>query len=373
MNDSLHIMIVDDDASTRLTAAAALDAPHYRLSECSDGPAVLTAIESALPDLILLDIEMPGMSGIDVCRALRAAGHETVQVMFVSAHNDLETRLAAYDAGGNDFIVKPFEPDELARKVAVMRQCAAHRRELDEQAHFARTTAFTAMSSMAEMGSVLEFLRNSFACDTPAALARQLLDSLRQFGLDGLVALHCGDDRLTATNRGECTPIECGILDHAAKMERIFQFRNRLTINYSGVTLVVHPLPLDDPDRVGRLRDHLAILAEGADARLQAMAASRRQRVQSGTIGEAVAELTETLGEIDRQQAAHRLKAAEIDEIYLENLVAAFVHLGLTEDQERTLADMAQHTHQQLAELRDAGSHVGDHLREVAQKLKRLT
>lgn len=372
MEQPLKITIVDDDTAARLTAAAALDAPEYTLSECMDGPALLAAVECDLPDLILLDIEMPGLDGIETCRRLRAAGHDTVPVMFVSAHNDLETRLLAYEAGGSDYIVKPFEAEELARKTRAIRQQVADRHELAAQASYAQQTAMTVMSSLAEMGVVLDFMRNSFACTTPDALAAKLLEALRQFNLDGMLELRSTMGRSCHNARGGCTPLETAILEHAAKMERIFQFRNRLTINYPTVTLFVHPLPLDDPDRVGRLRDHLAILAEGAEARLAAMDLLCRQTVQASGIGEAIAELSATLEKIDRQQAAHRLRASDIDEDYLRDLVNAFVHLGLSEDQETRLAEMAQQTHARLAALRDESHDVSDRLRDVARKLERL-
>lgn len=370
-----NVYVVDDDPSARLITHAVLDMPEFAVCEFTDAPALLATLQdfdAAAPDLILLDVEMPGIDGIEACRRLRADGNDTVQVMFVSSHDDLETRLAAYDAGGNDYIVKPYELDELARKVDVARQCATRRRELGAQMQYAQKTAFTAMSSMSEMGIVLDFLRNSFVCDTPAALAARLFDALRQYGLDGLAKLRSDQDWQYFSSKGECTPLECSILEHAGTMDRIFQFRDRLTINYPYITLVFHPLPLDDPERVGRLRDHLAVLAEGADAHLQALEIAQRQRAQASGIGEAVVELSATLEEVDRLQAEHRLRAAEIDEAYLEDLVAAFVHLGLSEDQERALADMAQHTHQQLAALRDESSSVGDRLRDVARKLNRL-
>lgn len=372
-----QIFIVDDEPTARLTARAALaDADdHLALHEFPDAAALLDSLndfDSPSPDLILLDIEMPDMDGIEACRRLRAAGNDTAQVIFISSHNDLETRLLAYDAGGNDYIVKPFELAELARKVEVARQYAVRRRELGAQMQYAQQTAFTAMSSMSEMGIVLEFLRNSFACDTPAALAARLFDALRQYDLNGLAKLRGNGEWQCFSSKGECTPLESSILEHAGTMDRIFQFRDRLTINYPYITLIFHPLPLADPERVGRLRDHLAVLAEGADAHLQALEVALRQRAQASGIGEAVIALSATLGEVDRLQAEHRLRAAAIDEAYLTDLVAAFVHLGLSEDQERALADMAQHTHQQLAELRDESSDVADRLRDVARKLNRL-
>lgn len=368
----MKVFIVDDDAAERLTAVAALDAPDFNVSEYADATTMLAAIEQEMPDLILLDIEMPGMDGVSACRTLRATGDADLQVIFISAHNDLETRLLAYEAGGDDFIVKPYKLEELAHKARAIRQYADQLRDLATQAQDAQRTAFTVMSAMAETGVVLEYLRAFFACETPEALAAKLLEALRQFELEALVELRTASGRNCHASRGICSPLECSILEHAAGMDRIFQFRDRLAINYPGVTLIALALPLADSERIGRLRDHLAILAEGADARLQAMEVARRQQTQTQGIADAIIDLTRTLEEIDRLSAAHRLRAAEIDEAYLAELIDAFVHLGLTEDQELTLADMAQRTHTKLAELRDEDSDVGDQLRSVARKLERL-
>jgi hypothetical protein len=155
-------------------------------------------------------------------------------------------------------------------------------------------------------------------------------------------------------------------------MERIFQFHDRLTINYPAITLLVHPLPIDDPDKQGRLRDHLAILVEGANTRLQALETERIQASQALGITQALASLARTIEEIDHNQAALRLRAMEIDANYLKDLVNAFVSLGLSEDQENMLADMAQYTHMELAELRDMDGTASDQLRNVVKQLHHL-
>lgn len=271
----MNLLIVDDDAVARMIALESLAGETDLVCrECADGEAMLAALAATPADLVLLDIEMPGMDGITACRAMRAAGHAATQVMFVSVHNDLETRLAAYDAGGNDFIVKPYEPAELRRKVAVARQIAACRAGLTQQVQEAARTAFTAMSAMGEMGSVLDTLRAFSSCETPAALAQKLLSGTQAFGLEGFVELRTAEGRLCDAWHGQCTPLECSILEHASSMDRLFQFRDRLVVNYPGVTLLVQALPLADPERLGRLRDHLATLVEAADMRLAGMEAS---------------------------------------------------------------------------------------------------
>ncbi|MBV5333423.1 response regulator, partial [bacterium] len=72
-----------------------LDDARYSIQEFVDGPSLLAAMSDP-PDLILLDIEMPGMNGLSACRALRQQGYDQVQVIFVSGRDDMESRLAAY-------------------------------------------------------------------------------------------------------------------------------------------------------------------------------------------------------------------------------------------------------------------------------------
>lgn len=369
---SLKIFVVDDDPVARMVASGQLaEEGGYEVLEFDSGTALLAAIDEA-PDVILLDVAMPGIDGIDTCRVLRATGNDHAQVLFVSGHDDLEMRMAAYQAGGSDFIVKPYLPEELAQKMRMAERALANRRSLSHQAQYAQQAAFTAMSSLGEMGVVLQFLRTSYACGNPAQLAAALFEALAQYGLQGLLGIRLADGNRCFSSRGECSPLEQSILGHAQGMERIFQLGDRVAINYPAVTLLALDLPVDDPERVGRLRDHLTILMEGAEGRMQAMASEAMRLAQAGGISQAVADLTQALADIDRMQAGSRVQAMEIGSAYLQRLTGAFVHLGLSEDQEAALAGMAQDAYARLDTLMDEGRFIGDLLREVTAHLRRL-
>ena len=367
----MKIFVVDDDPSARLIALDSLKDFACEVREFGDGAGLLEAMDEE-PDLILLDIEMPAMDGISACRSLRQDGNEHAQVIFISAHDDLETRLVAYDAGGSDFIVKPYFAEELHKKALVAKSRLDRHQDISQYAQYARQTAFTAMSSMGEMGVVLESLRGSFSCADAEQLAENALNALRQYGLQGLLQVRLAAGKQCFSSQGECTPLEMSILDHASGMERVFQFHDRLAVNYPALTLLAQGLPLDDPDRVGRLRDHLAVLAEGVEARAKAIENEQRRAAQSAGIVQAVAELTKTLAEVEQGQARIHTKIAAIDTKYLEDLVEAFVHLGLTEGQENWLADMAQQTHTKLNSLYDDERHFSKALRTVIGRLQKL-
>lgn len=369
----MKVFIVDDDAVLRMVMADNLARPGREVREFGSGQALLVADDEA-PDVILMDVEMPGMDGIAACRAWRAEAHAAdTQIIFISAHDDLDMRLAAYDAGGNDYVVKPIEMAELQRKVQVAEDLIAHRRTLAEQASFAGQTAFTALSTIGEMGIIQQFMRESFAAASVDALAKALFGALQQYGLSGLVEFRMGGiEPYRYSDQGECTPLEVALLGHAAKMERIFQFRDRMAINYPAVTLLLSGLPLDNPDRVGRLRDHLAIVTEGVSTRLKALGDERVKAMQSMGISEAISGLAQALEDIERNQAASRLRAEVIDSEFLREQNHAFVYLGLSAEQENMLIDIAQRTHDELAVLRDQDGAVSERLHAITKQLRSL-
>jgi len=256
--------------------------------------------------------------------------------------------------------------------VRVAQQHLERQRGLADQAQFAQMTAFTAMSSMGELGVVLQFMHASFGCQSREQLAAALFAALGQYGLHGLVELRNNNRQNSASSQGECTPLEESILAHARGMDRIFQFSDRMVINYPCVTLVSSNLPMDDPDRVGRLRDHLAVLAEGADARMIALANEEERMAQAANIVEAVGDLTIALGNIETQQGAHRLRALTMLDGFVFDMERSFVHLGLTSGQEETLSDMARKTAENIGGLLGEGKDVGDRLRSVIFRLQKM-
>ncbi len=118
--DSEHprVLVVDDHPSSRMTAVALLSVEGYDVLEADSGPAALDTVVSSNPDLILLDVMMPGMDGFEVCRRLKQDEQtRLIPVVFVTALDDRRARLKGIEAGGDDFLTKPFDQLELSARV----------------------------------------------------------------------------------------------------------------------------------------------------------------------------------------------------------------------------------------------------------------
>lgn len=114
-----RILIADDDAEIRWLLRTTLEGGDVQIIEVDDGPSAIAAAQEALPDLVVLDWSMPGQSGIEVCRALRAEPTTApVPILLLTARSSSEDERAALAAGAEDFITKPFSPLALLDKVA---------------------------------------------------------------------------------------------------------------------------------------------------------------------------------------------------------------------------------------------------------------
>ena len=116
--DVPRLLIVDDDSFLRGFIALSLGAAGFEVSEAADGPGALAQIEARPPDLVLLDVMMPGMDGNAVCRALRGRpAHERIPVIMLTGLDDTASIERAYESGATDFIAKPINETLLAHRV----------------------------------------------------------------------------------------------------------------------------------------------------------------------------------------------------------------------------------------------------------------
>jgi two-component system phosphate regulon response regulator PhoB len=114
MNSHGTILIVEDEPALRRFMTQLLMREGYDVDVAEDGFQALSLVEEKTPDLVLLDLMLPGMDGFDVCRRLRAR-KETAQVpiVVVTARGTQDSQERSFEAGANDFILKPYDPREL--------------------------------------------------------------------------------------------------------------------------------------------------------------------------------------------------------------------------------------------------------------------
>jgi two-component system OmpR family response regulator len=121
MTPMSQVLVVDDDPHIRQLLVFAFQKAGLTAREAEDGEAALAAIATEAPDLVVLDINMPKLDGLEVCRRIRAQGD--LPILFLSSRDDEIDRVLGIELGGDDYVVKPFSPREVtARAQAILRR-----------------------------------------------------------------------------------------------------------------------------------------------------------------------------------------------------------------------------------------------------------
>ena len=191
--DAPHILVVDDDTRLRALLDRYLSEQGFRVTTAADGADARAKIASIVFDMLVLDVMMPGETGLDLTRAIRQRGK--VPVLLLTARGETEDRIAGLESGADDYLTKPFEPRELVLRInAIMRRTQSRegaadtvrfgeysfdlsREELHRSGDFVRLTAAEAslLKVLAERPGVA-ISREALSAENPAIGSGRAID-----------------------------------------------------------------------------------------------------------------------------------------------------------------------------------------------------
>ncbi len=369
---SFKVYVVDDDPVVRdiIQTILSEDCTTTAFESAED---CLAQLKTDKPDFFLLDVSLPGMNGYELCRLIKDdPALASIPVTFVSSHDTIEERIKGYDAGGEDFIVKPFEPEELLRKLLVAQGMIANQRSLASQVQEAEQLSSLVIASMDETGILLQFMSKLIAIDSVEEIAAESLEMMRRFGLEGVIQTRTAGVARTVSANGVNLPLEISIIEHVRTQGRIFEFSRRSVHNFERITLMVNNTPIEDAEFCGRLRDHLSVAAQGIDARLNALEmVGTLKHAQTG-IRAALESISDTIMELQNVQKENTDASTKLTVELQKTLLDSFYRLGLTDNQERFLQDMVGDFMNRMSELLNRGSDTQTTLHRLSRQLEYL-
>jgi len=372
MNEAFSVFVVDDDPFV-LDALRGILESDYVVETFPSAVACQDRLATQKPGMFLLDVRMPEIDGYTFCREIKDhVALRQIPVTFVSSHDTIEARLKGYDAGGEDFIVKPFVSEEVLRKVQVAHQIATEKSSMRQQLEESELLSSLVMSNMDEYAVLVPFLRDLAGLKTEHEISAGLLDLLRRFRLDGVVQTRISGRTLTVSAQGTDLPLETSIVDHLRSMGRLFEFRNRSVFNYKSLSLMVNNMPLQDPEFCGRLRDHLCIAAECVDARLKASEIEESERCNQAAIREAVTQISASS---NRARQTHLRNSTACGELLLSlemDFSRAFAHIGMSENDESSLSKLLHNFNDRMLKLLDSGEESQRAMEDLGRRLQQL-
>ena len=336
-----QVVVVDDDPDLCEIIEEALS-EKYSVHVCHELEQAEAFVRGVSPSIVLLDVHLPGGSGLKFCEVLVSAPQPPL-VFFISGDDSLELRLEAYAYGGADFLAKPFRLKELRVKVDALHSFYEGHLHLQESSEFATQTAMNAMAVASQYGEVLRFYNAMYKAECVddikdaffGLMSTLQLQTSIQFRLDEVVTF----DYLG----GESSPLELQIYEKLAETDRMLPFLKRLMINGTYSSVIVKNMPVDDEVRDGRLRDTLATLIDGLDAKLIDL-----QRI--GLVKHASSELGQSSERLGKVVKSHESKVTHAMSNVMTEINSSFHTLELTEQQEEFFTQLTESTLQSMEE-----------------------
>ncbi|WP_404342563.1 PleD family two-component system response regulator [Pseudoalteromonas mariniglutinosa] len=368
-----RILAVDDEPFNLEIIEEILEPLDFELKTVSSGTACLDIVETFKPQVILLDVSMPVMNGYEVCRTLKANPNTAeIIVMFVSARGTVEERMEGYAVGAEDYIVKPFGHDELRLKLQHLNDVLIEKERLEQQVEDATSTAFNAMANSSEMGQIVNYIEYIGSIDNSQDLGKALLNCLRTFALQSNVEFRLGTTTEHFTLAGGCSPIVVELFEMLKNKGRLHEFSNRILVNYELVSLLILNMPDHDPDKHGRIRDHVCFLVSVTEQQLRAIMTKQKLANQQHQFNQAVEKIHSKFHGLIELLNDNRINNEAIFKQLQEDLENRIPSMGLDEDQEVFIYQKVDQTIQKSVAREESIQGVKSAFKEIEDDLSLL-
>jgi CheY-like chemotaxis protein len=362
------VFIVSADAAW-LAAIKPAVAEVCELNVFSSLAACRGALQATPPVALVLDADMPGEDALGFLAALKDDFDTAdIRVLLLASPAVIETQAVAAD----DFLLKPFSPPLFQKRFAYLIKALAEAAQVRSQMSYAQGVAMTAMSSMGELGVVMDFMSKSFARRTIQSVSDLALASLKQFDLDCVVHFAWAGESYTA--RTDALPVLPEDREHLVQMRglgRLLEINEQLIVNYEHTSVLVRRLP-DDLERRGRLRDNVATLCEGVESRVIGLLLEHDNLLKQQGIRYAVCEIRDSVANLYERQMADLASGRQLMGRVIDDFEETFSHLALMPEVENALIGQLVSLRQQISALWERPAEVEARLRSVIAALETL-
>ncbi|MDC9566885.1 MULTISPECIES: response regulator [unclassified Pseudoalteromonas] len=367
------ILAVDDEPFNREIIEEILEDLDFELQVATSGPECLAMVEGYMPQVILLDVSMPQMNGYEVCKALKANPNTAhIIVMFVSARGTVEERMEGYSVGAEDYIVKPFGHDELKSKLKNLNQVLIEKQSLEKQVEDATSTAFNAMANSSEMGQIVNYIENIGFINNPQDLGKALIDCLQTFDLQSNVEFRHLDTIEHFALSGVCSPIVIELFDMLKNKGRLHEFSHRILVNYEMISLLILNMPDHDPDKHGRIRDHVCFIVSVTEQQLRAIMTKQMLESQQQKLNDVASTVHSKFHGLIGLLNENRESNEKVFKQLQEDLEVRIPTMGLDEDQEVFIYKKVDETIQNSIAREESVKQVKAAFAEIEQDLSLL-
>jgi len=366
-----HILIVDDEP-LNITILTEILEEHFHLTQVEDGQRAIDEVNNNPPDLILLDIVMPGMNGLEVCQALK--NNKTVShipVIFLSALDQISDKVAGYNAGADDYIAKPFSGIEVLIKIKLVLDKQQKQDKEKPQADNNMQMAMALPSQTDETDHVFHFLKRSFLTKTVEELCQLILETCTSSGVKAVVRANTKPP-LFFSHDAPIKQIDQQILDMLHVREQLIDFENTSLVNFAHISLLIKNMPVEDAEKNGHLKDHITGIMEAANRRMVGLKNEAKLAIREKELSNILHATREMLDEIETDFNNNAHWNSQIMSDLCKKIEWRFVPLGLSNEQKIELTEIIENAIDKSVSQYHAGLNLKEKQLKITNKLNNI-
>lgn len=367
------ILSVDDEPANQKLIEKSL-ANEFEVRLASNGEEALAALDAEMPDLLLLDVNMPLMNGIEACRRIRErAAVEELPIIFISALSTLDDKLNGYEAGGNDYIAKPFLIPELISKINLLIEQKRKYREVQSSLASTQQAMYSAINYAGELGSVIQFFERGFGSEQLEDLAKAVFSAGSQLGLSVSLQFRIDGYVENFTSSGLVSPLEAELLTQARYGDRIISHGSKSLYNAKSITILVKNMPVADADMCGRIRDHLAILLRACEWQIELIESRKQAKSSRNDFIDILCEkIAEDLGSLNEMLDQYQQRVASSFDDFRLDFEEAVILSDINKDQLDALMVSLERLFETHKDAQSQKEAIGDLVLDISETLENV-
>ncbi|NOU50506.1 response regulator [Pseudoalteromonas sp. JBTF-M23] len=365
-------MSVDDNPQNRAVLEKALGKQHEITSSDGSEP-ILALMEMHQPQVVLMDIMLgTDYTGYDLVKEIRGHGaYNECEIIFISALTSSEDKLNAYGCGGDDYIAKPVDFQELREKLRRVELRISERDGLKEMYELASNTAFTSMQQASELGELVTFFTDNLEVTDLGILFNNIKLYFANAGVNCCVEFRVAGE-YHQFPKATMSDLEREILELGRSAKRIVPFGSNLLFNSPSCSMLIKGIHVDDDDEViGRLRDNFAILLTIVDSRIDFIEEQiEKHNIRQKAINNLKSQLTDDFASIKNLCQSQDAQISKLVNDLSQAVQLKIITLGLDEEQESELMGLVDETKEVVEETLGLSFVLEDKLKNITERLK---
>lgn len=362
------ILIIESDA-TNIELLEGMLEEEFTVHPLSPADTQIETLKQYDPDAVILNPQDNKLNVQEVCSTLKARNPKAY-ILFLDEEESLERQVDAFDAGCDDYIVKPFNPIELYHKIKTNIANVSQAAQLVDQANQARNMAFNMMEANSELGTILRFIEQVIATKDYDDLGTALMDAGENFGIYLAIQLrtHVGNLNFKCSPESDIAKL----LSVATLDGKIIENGRRLILSREHVAFFATKLP-SDPEKYGRLKDNLALLLNAAEAKMTSLIVELSQEEErDALLSEVIAKVVSSMQTIQTHYEDHETDIRDIAQEFKDHLESVLMAIDLDEKQEEALVNSIEAFLVRMMDTEETKSLIQQSFQSLLIDLKRI-